>query len=52
MEDCNALEAADLHAALERLRVDAGIDLVRLDPQTSACSTCRSPIALRSRNAR
>jgi DNA-binding NarL/FixJ family response regulator len=31
VEDCTVLEAADLHAALERLRVDADIDLVLLD---------------------
>ena len=51
MEDCNPLEAADLHAALERLRVDAGIDLVLLDLQPTACSTSGSPIAWRSRSA-
>jgi len=31
VEDCTVLEAADLHTALERLRVDADIDLVLLD---------------------
>ena len=31
VEGCTVLEAADLHAALERLRVDADIDLVLLD---------------------
>ncbi|MFK2903720.1 response regulator transcription factor [Dyella ginsengisoli] len=31
VDDCTVLEAADLHAALERLRVDADIDLVLLD---------------------
>ena len=31
VEDCTVLEAADLHTALERLRLDADIDLVLLD---------------------
>jgi DNA-binding NarL/FixJ family response regulator len=52
VEGCTVLEAADLHAALERLRVDADIDLVLLDLHMPGSQGLSGLAALRGQHPR